>query len=156
MAWLGKLWKIVFGYIDVRAPRMADPKNAIPLTYFTNTRYIALSYVINMLFLLAEVRILELGTSMFVARRGKQFPSYPRKSLLAALETFQMTMKYKKSPISRASLRLLNFGSPCRMVFRSARQWALAATEHMSDSHESGGPMTRNESAPSLHSSTST
>ena len=49
-----------------------------------------------MLFLMAEVRILELGTSMFVARRGKQFPSYPRKSLLAALETFQMTMKYKK------------------------------------------------------------
>jgi hypothetical protein len=61
LAWLGKLWKIVFGYIDVRAPQMADPKNAIPLTYFTNTRYIALSYVINMLFLMAEVRILESG-----------------------------------------------------------------------------------------------
>ena len=27
LAWLGKLWKIVFGYIDVRAPRMAEPEN---------------------------------------------------------------------------------------------------------------------------------
>jgi hypothetical protein len=61
LAWLGKLWKIVFGYIDNRAPRMADRENAIPQTYCKNTRSIALGYAINIFFLMAEVRILESG-----------------------------------------------------------------------------------------------
>ena len=38
---------------------------------------------------------------------------------------------------------MLNFGSPCRWCFGVHVSAALAATKHMTDSHESGGSMTR-------------
>jgi hypothetical protein len=47
----------------------------------------------------------------------EQFPSCPRDKPLVALKTFHKTIKCKKGVYFRASLRLLNFGSPCRCCF---------------------------------------
>jgi hypothetical protein len=84
---MGKLWKLVFGYIDIRALRLAYPENAISQTYCT-------SYV--------DVR----------TRHGSQFSSYPRQTLLAARKILLNFIKDKTSMFSRASLLLLKFGGP--------------------------------------------